>query len=388
MSEVWRKPRKPVAHFARYRDWQWVKHLVLSNYIVPWSRMLGSISREIFVVDACAGTGTYTGPSGEIVLGSPLIAAQAAIRYGAEFSSRRMTVIAVERDRENFQQLTKAMHRYRSVANLYQGDFADFHDQISRILGDAPALVLLDPFGLKDITAERCRPLLQRHPKTDVFVVVIFTYLHRVAGQLLPDGRSNPAIPGAAKNLENVTAFFGTDRWIEIALRADLNREQKENLYIDLYFEHVLGKRYGYKSAYEVRSRYKGPVKYWLVHASSHENAMWLMNDSIVKIDEMLMSNTYERPQMLLPGFGEDTLGAYRDRNFADLQAGVLKTIQANGGPLRFDKLRWELVGDHFGKVRSGAYSLAVKTLVRAQKLRRENRAAAKIEGREKIWLP
>jgi three-Cys-motif partner protein len=374
-------------HFANYRSWQWIKHTVLSDYVVPWSRMLGSISRQIFVVDACAGAGAYVGPEGEIVRGSPLIAGQVAIEYQAKFPGRRMTVICVERDRGNFERLTAMMHRYRSVSILFRGDFADFHDQIRGILGSAPTLVLLDPFGLKDITADRCRPLLQRLPKTDVFVVVIMTVLHRVAGQLLRSGQPNPAIPGAAKNVENINAFFGTQAWIEIALRTDLNREQKENLYIDLYFDSVLGKRYGYKSAYEVRSRYQGPIKYWLVHASSHERAMWLMNDAIVKVDEMLMSKTYMDPGFL-PGLGEASIDAYRAATFSDLQAAILAAIHDKGGPVTFDQLRRLLVPANFGKVREGVYAKAVKSLVRAENLRRQHRVAAKLEPSEKLGLP
>ena len=137
MSGVWRAEsqrsemlRSAHSHFAHYRSWQWIKHTVLSDYVVPWSRMLGSISPQIFVVDACAGAGAYVGPEGEVVRGSPLIAGQIAIEYQAKFPGRRMTVICVERDRGNFQRLTTVMHRYRSVSILFRGDFADFHDQI------------------------------------------------------------------------------------------------------------------------------------------------------------------------------------------------------------------------------------------------------------------
>jgi three-Cys-motif partner protein len=374
-------------HFARYREWQWIKHTVLSDYVVPWSRMLGSISPQIFVVDACAGAGSYVGPAGEFVPGSPLIAGQVAIEYQAKFPARRMTVICVERDRGNFQRLTTAMHRYRSVSTLFWGDFADFHDQIRGILGGAPALILIDPFGLKDISADRVRPLLQRVPKTDVFVVVIMTVLHRIGGQLLRSGEPNPAIPGAAKNVENITAFFGTNAWIQIALRTDLNREQKENLYIQLYFDHVLGSRYSYKGAYDVRSRYQGPIKYWLVHASSHDRAMWLMNDAIVKIDEMLMSKTYQDPEFL-PGLGEASIDAYRAGTFSDLQAAILTEIGAKGGPVTFERLRQGLIAENFGKVKEGVYAKAVKTLAREEKLRRQQRVAAKLEPSEKLWLP
>jgi hypothetical protein len=111
------------------------------------------------------------------------------------------------------------------------------------------------------------------------------------------------------------------------------------------------------------------------------------MNDAIVKVDEMLMSKTYMDPGFL-PGLGEASIDAYRAATFSGLQAAILAAIQDKGGPVTFDQLRRLLVPANFGKVKEGVYAKAVKSLVRAEKLRRQQRVAAKLEPSEKLGLP
>jgi hypothetical protein len=41
----------PSDFFKQYRPWQWIKYMILSEYLVPWSMKLGSTSSPIFVVD-------------------------------------------------------------------------------------------------------------------------------------------------------------------------------------------------------------------------------------------------------------------------------------------------------------------------------------------------
>ena len=93
------------AQFELYRDWQWCKHLVLKRYAKPWSEILGSISNRIYVVDLCAGAGTYVDPETEETLaeGSPIIFARRAKEYSEKRGpGKSMHVICVEPDPENY----------------------------------------------------------------------------------------------------------------------------------------------------------------------------------------------------------------------------------------------------------------------------------------------
>src|ERR1700694_5848199 len=297
----------PEDFFAAIREWQWIKHRILSDYLTPWSMGVGSTASEIFVVDAFAGAGTYRTPSGETREGSPVIAARQARKYQGARPAGRMRVICVERNRRLCSRLRDHMAPFGSLVTIYEGDFHDHIAEILDAIGRAPAVILLDPIGLKAITASRCRQLLQRAGKTDLFVIVHFGIVRRAAGQLLPDGSANPRIKPSDATTRNVDEFFGTSEWRRIALDPSVDGVEKEIGYLRLYFESVLGDRYRFKSAYDVRAELDGPVKYWLVHACAHEGAFWLMNDAVVKVDQMLIRRKYDRPGQL-PGIGESLI--------------------------------------------------------------------------------
>jgi three-Cys-motif partner protein len=71
--------------FTTNREWQWIKHLILGDYLKPWAAKVGFRSDEIFVVDAFAGRGSYRDPdTGETSDGSPVIAARRALAYRDE----------------------------------------------------------------------------------------------------------------------------------------------------------------------------------------------------------------------------------------------------------------------------------------------------------------
>ncbi len=375
--------KRAADHFKQYREWQWIKHLVLQDYLWPWAHKLGSIANAIYVVDAFAGAGSYQDSDNTWVPGSPLISADVAIRYQAQHPDRRMQVICVERDQANYDVLSALMQGYEPVATTIHSDFFHCQDRILDAIGDAPTLLLLDPFGIKDITADRCLPFLRRAAKTDVFVIVIMSGIHRTTGQLLPDGSANPRIPGAQRNVDNTTAFFGTDRWKAIALRGDWHSERKESEYLGLYFAYILGDRYPYKSAYEVRKRLGGPIKYWLVSASAHPDAMWLVNDGIVKVDEIMIGQHYQRPGFL-PGLGTGVVEAYREAVANELTDAILDQIR-HDNPSNLDRVTGALLPRFFGRVKQGAYARCIKALVRDGRVAREERPAAALRPRERL---
>jgi three-Cys-motif partner protein len=381
---------RPEVFFASVREWQWIKHRILADYLMPWSMRVGSTAPDIFVVDAFAGAGTYRTPTGEAREGSPVIAARQARQYQGARPSGRMRVICVERNRRLCSRLRDHMAPFGSLVTIYDGDFHDHIAQILDAIGQAPAVILLDPIGLKAITASRCRQLLQRAGKTDLFVIVHFGIVRRAAGQLLADGSANPRIKPADATTRNVDEFFGTTEWRRIALDPSIDGVEMEIAYLHLYFRSVLGDRYRFKSAYDVRADLDGPVKYWLVHASDNEGAFWLMNDAVVKVDQMLIRRKYDRPGQL-PGIAESliagALGHAALEREEVLERDILQALLTASGLLTFHELKWELAQDHFGKVTQGTYGKAVKQLVKAGRLVREDRPAAALRDGEVIQL-
>lgn len=378
------------AQFDRYRNWQWIKHLALADYVVPWAAKLGSIAQTIFIVDLFAGAATYKDAvTGSTHDGSPVIFARLALRYGQDHAGRSLRVICVERNRKNADALAKRVEEFGSLVTVLRGAFSRHVAQICTTIGSAPALLLFDPIGLKPIAAKTIKPLLHRKGKTDVFMILHFKVIHRTAGMLLPTGHADPTIPGAERAAAMLDSVFGTHRWRMIAKHPRIDSvEERERAYLDLYFEEVLGGRYRWCCAYAVRSKYVSKVQYWLVHASDHLDAHLLMNDEIVKLEERLYMKTYESAG-LLEGFTEiewqSRLGAEEGR-LAERMFALVKS--SSTGMLTFGELRGVLLPEFFGRVKRGAFSRAAKALVREGRLDRERPIRAKLEPSERLSLP
>jgi three-Cys-motif partner protein len=378
------------SQFDRYRAWQWIKHLALADYIVPWARKLGSIARALFVIDLFAGAGTYSDVvTGKKIDGSPVILARQAARYTKDNPGRSIHVICTERDSKNFEALSKRLAGFGSLVTVLKGGFARHLEKILSIIGNSPALVLFDPIGLKPIPAETIRPLLHRRGKTDVFMVLHFKVIHRTAGQLLPSGHADPDIPGSMKAAESIDAVFGSPRWRFIAKNPRYDSvEARERAYLDLYFEDVLGERYSWTCAYAVRSKYIAKVQYWLVHASDHLDAHLLMNDEIVKLERGLFAETYSADA--IPEIIEYENDVRIQAAEARLRERMLTAISAApGGTMTFHAVRDALLPDFFGQVKQGAYSRNAKALIQAGSLVREQPTLrAKLEPGERLSIP
>jgi three-Cys-motif partner protein len=374
-------------HFEKYREWQWIKHMILGDYLVPWSAKVGSTASEIYVVDAFAGAGSYVDvATGSRADGSPVIELRRAQEYVKKRPDKTMQVICVEKDAQNFAKLAKRIANFTPAPILLKGALQKHVHTIGEIVGDAPTLLLLDPIGVKAIDYETCAPLLGRTGKTDVFITIDFQVIHRTAGQLQPDGTPRPQTAPAAANARNVDAFFGTHDWVSIAFDPVLRtRQERQEAYLDLYFDRVLGSRYGYKCAYEVRARWGGALRYWIVQASDNRDAFWLMNDQIAKVDGEL----YLRQQRdgELPGIIEQCNRNRVASIETDLRSAVETFVLAKGsGGATVEHIKRSLVGKYFGRTSEGAYSRAIKALIRSGSLERENpRAAAKLTNDEVI---
>ncbi len=381
--------------FDEYRDWQWCKHLVFSRYVKPWSVISGKFAREIFVVDACAGAGAYTDPeTGQSISeGSPIIFARRAAAYTAERGpGKSMRVICTERNTNNFRQLEQRLKPYAPHAVARHGAFRRHVPWIVETIGDAPALVVLDPMGLKTISPDAWQPLLERSGRTDLFVVLIFSGLHRIGGMLLPDGTPKPTVPQARRAALGMDAVFRGPEWRAIAIDPQLNgdehREERERLYVELFCRHVIGRHLRYKAPFDVRAALHAPLKYWLVHASDDMKPYMLMNDEIVTLKEMLFARDHPEPGQL-EGFQQAELDACRAAVRIELERATIAVLEgALGHALPFSAIRDQLVPSFFGRVKQGAYWNVVKDLAKAgYPLKREKRPAAGVDEAEIITL-
>lgn len=381
--------------FDEYRDWQWCKHLVFSRYVKPWSVISGKFAREIFVVDACAGAGAYTDPeTGETITeGSPIIFARRAAAYTAERGpGKSMRVICAERNMNNFRLLEQRLQPYAPHAIARNGSFRRHVPWIVETIGDAPALVVLDPMGLKTISPDAWQPLLERTGKTDLFIVLIFSGLHRIGGMLLPDGTPNPTVPQARRAAMGMDAVFRGPEWRSIAIDPELagerNSEERERLYVGLFCRQVVGNHLRYKAPFDVRASLHAPLKYWLVHASDDLKPYMLMNDEIVGLKEIMFAREHSQPGQL-DGFQEAELDAYRAAIRTELERATISVLEgAFGHALPFGAIRDKLIPSFFGRVKQGAYWNVVKELAKkGYPLKREKRPGAGVDEAEIITL-
>ena len=381
--------------FDEYRDWQWIKHLILRKYAFLWSEILGKSYGEIVVVDTCAGAGSYTDPdTGSVISeGSPVIFA----RRAKEYTERRgpgksMRVICCEKNRNNYTSLVETLRPFEPHVKTLPGGFEQHVPAIAQELGNAPALILLDPIGVGTIPADTWRPLLERKGKTDIFVVLHFAGLHRVGGWLLTDGSPNPAISGAKSGAATHDRVFNGPGWRAIALDPALmgeeHREERERRYVKLFFEQVIGARHRWKCYCEVKAQYTSPVKYWLVHASDDRKPYELMNDEIVAVNETLFAREHGGDGQL-ENFLEAELAAhhaYIERKIA--HAALEYVAAAPGSVLPYGALDDLLLRRFVGRARSNVPWRVVKRLCKEGRLTREKKLGAAADPHEKITLP
>jgi three-Cys-motif partner protein len=314
-----------------------------------------------------------------------VIAALEARRYASNRPGRDMSVVCVERNRRNYEDLVTRLSGFDDVATTFRGNFGRHIREITRMIGNDPALILLDPIGLKAIIAEACRGLLERKGKTDIFVIVDFGMVHRTRGQLLSDESPNPDIPSAASTAANIDAFFGgTDRWRHVDESQSV--EERERAYLQIYYEEVLDRRFEYRGACPVRGGYDATPEYWMINAASHVDAYHLMNDEIVKIDRELYLRTYAGsfPELVEAQYTEKV-----NQRLATLEELMLSRVRAAGKDgVTFERVVLDVMDTMFGQAKigkwSGDYARVVRRLIDDGSVRRQkDRRAAKFDREE-----
>lgn len=242
--------------------------------------------------------------------------------------------------------------------------------------------------GLKAITAEACRGLLERKGKTDIFVIVDFGVVHRTRGQLLPGGMPKPGIACAAANAANIDAFFGgSRRWRDVEEWHSV--EERERAYLRVYFEDVLGGWFDYCSAYAVRGSYGATPEYWMVNAASHIDAYLLMNDEIAKVDKELYFRTYA--EGAFPELVEQLYEEKVHKRLRALERDILACLQGAGPQgASFEEIVVAMLDANFGQAKigkwAGDYARTIRKLIGQDKARRQKeRLAAAFDRGERI---
>lgn len=186
--------------------------------------------------------------------------------------------------------------------------------------------------------------------------------VHRLAA-----GKKSQVDKGRLKsNRERLTKVFGGDYWKDILWQSSLSASEKENRLIDAYMEKL--KQYlPYTGSCPVRVRRESRIKYFIVFASRHKDAMLLLNDIMVNAYFSRMHQA-DFQNTLFQEFSWRDMLPVTTEDIAKLEDVIIKAVSQSPGETRAD-IWVSIVKQHFMRYVQGDYKKTVNALVKAGKL-------------------
>lgn len=263
--------------FQGKRTWSLIKDSVLRDYMRPYLAKVNRRRQPILLVDCYAGPGIFD----DGTEGSPLIMCQEADRIvGGSYSA-----IFVNKDPSHHAQLTSALRERHllGIAHPILGDANTLLASLPSNLGTQTVFLYLDPFGLSGCEFDRLRPFFARDSRlsTEIVFLMHMPPVHRLAmTQKQREGRRNHPLATAFHG--RLTSVFGGDYWKPILWNTEGSPEDHEWKLIEAYAKRIRA-FLPYTYFCPVREDPYARIKYFIMFASHHEDAMLLMNDIMAK---------------------------------------------------------------------------------------------------------
>ena len=193
------------------------KHLVLEEYLKAWFPILGQSNGRILFVDGFAGPGEYA--DGEE--GSPVVAMRVLAAHAATIQAE-VVFVFIEKEPMRAEHLNGLVDRWRpklppgAKVHVLEGSFESRMTDVLQELEDqkkrmAPALVMMDPFGIKDIPLSVILGLLGNR-QCEVYVTFMWEEMNR----FLTTTEFEP----------HMDALFGTAAWRRATDMAGIERRR------------------------------------------------------------------------------------------------------------------------------------------------------------------
>jgi len=200
------------------------KHLVLRRYLDAWLPIMGRYNGRILFIDGFAGPGEYEG--GEE--GSPIIALKAFCGHPAKIRAE-VGFLFIEKRHDRATHLETLVEELRAC--LPRGCWAKvlegaFDDTMMQALDDldaqeknlAPALVMIDPFGVSGTPMHVVQRIL-RNPKSEVYISFMYDSINRF--------KDTPEFP------PHLDELFGCQDWRDgVGITDPI---QRKNFFYSLY---------------------------------------------------------------------------------------------------------------------------------------------------------
>lgn len=248
-------------HFDEERpEWTARKHALLGRYVVPACMKISLADgfRRVHLVDGYAGPNEYAGE----VKGSTVIMIEAALK--AKASGRKVMVHACEVDAGRFKALSRnlAEHIESGMLRVYNTTHAEAVTEIQRAVGNAPAIVFLDPQTAAQMTLRGDLKPWTKRSRTDILGVFMASQACRISASAMSSQAESAA----------TQAVLGP-RWREATT---------ESKAVEIFSEqiHPLKK---FAGQYLLRKVDPERYAYGIFGLSDSAHGYWLLSDAVAK---------------------------------------------------------------------------------------------------------
>jgi three-Cys-motif partner protein len=362
---------------------------LLGGYLKPLCYKLGSTCgprrpwKHVWIVDGFAGQGAYKPDAGGRVQdGSPLIAAKWARQLQIERRYPVVRCINVEADPANFTQLERNLAPWREVAIALHGEFADYVDEIIDMVGTDPALVFLDPFGVKGIEMEIIEKLLDRGQKTKTELLIHFSdrTFKRMAGNMSDNESRQPVgVKSANSKVMQLDRVVGTPMWRRIWDSPEHDNDTAMAQIAELYLSELRG-RIGFANQILMRNNYADQPAYRLVFCTGSPHG-------VEQVSHLAHRHETDLKNRAHPG----QLDFFSDQDRRQRLTALRDHIQMLGIQRQFitpRDIRHTLVPELFGLYSSSDYAEAIRELIASEIVDRDNAVGIKDDERLRFIEP
>lgn len=350
--------------FTEQKEWSTRKLSIIKKYLGGFSIILGSRHKDICYVDGFAGRGTYE--KGE--KGSPVLAAEESLNFHQTNKPFTLLCINVEKDHENFTNLSAETSRFGNLVENLEGSFEDNIDTILSKVSGKPAVFFIDDFGIKGTGWDAVEKVIARKDSTDVWIRFDYKTILRLAGFYESNAKD---AQGKLSTLQNMFGI-ADKKYLHTRLNGDTSEERIVNA-INLYIEQLeqtfgkFGKR-GFAASYPIIS-IGGQRKYFLVFACAHHKAATLASNVVNSIEETYQheKEEYKEQQTGQMSFFTSEI---TDKQIFDDKVDKLKTailLLPKNTPLTREELHYAILTQDknwFGKIGRTHLTKALKELL------------------------
>jgi len=347
--------------FENLRPWSERKHRLLGKYLPPFSAKVArtTSSRQIYIIDGFAGAAVYDDGSE----GSPILIAKFGDVCRQWSQPVHLKLVNVEADRDNegiFDSLAHATQPWVDLGRVrnIRGQFGVAVPEVLSIIGGAPALFFIDPFGPTGVRMDDLKPILSRRSAVTELIINFAPHgLRRIVNAALS---KNTDPKTAETNSANISAIIGTDRWRPKIEGMYLTSTEAERILLDEYMTKL--SEYGFGVvAYPIREELNSRPKYYFVYCTRHPDGLTLMNDFIRQEEDALYGDHVEGD---LPLFAEEAslLNAVANRR-KELKEIAREYVDGKNEMTR-GQLRAALMVGHFAFFDTKDYTAVINELI------------------------